>query len=139
MLAVDKDILKYRKKYLDKFGPASLSKENNYGAIFPVKNRKPEFPTFWEFIQWIINDEGWKRNQHFVTYSMRCAYCSFEFDYVLKFEDYFQENIGFMKATGLDKYMSNMSILGNKANVNRPEEISRLKSKKSYSIKVLSK
>ena len=117
-----KDILKYKQQYLDKFGSASLNKENNYGAILPVKNRNPSFPTFWMFIQWIINDQGWKRNEHFRTYSMACAYCSFEFDYILKLE-LEQEKVDFMKVTGLDEYI--VSDLENRANANRPEEMSR--------------
>ena len=86
--------------------------------------RTPSLPTWWEFVQWIINNEGYKRDLHFNTYSY-CAYCSFDFDYIIKHENYSQENLDFVKETGLDEYMSDLTILENKVNVHRPKGLSR--------------
>ena len=93
--------------------------------IVPVNEmvRTPDLPTFWEFVQWIVNNDGWKRDHHFYDYSY-CAYCSFGFDFIIKHENYFQENLDFVKETGLDEYMSDVSILESKVNVHRPKGLS---------------
>ena len=122
-----KSILKRRPEYVSKFGTKSLTEENNFGAILPVNGMKrtADLPTFWEFIQWIIKDGGSNRDVHWMPYFQFCAVCSFEYEYIIKSENYLRENIDFMKETGLDQYLSNFSVLENKVNVHRPEGSSR--------------
>ena len=46
-----------REAAIEKYGTAFFSEENNFGAPFPLKAgevRTEEYPTWWEFIQWLI-------------------------------------------------------------------------------------
>ena len=45
----------YRAAARDKFGADFLSEENNFGSPVPVKARLAELPTWWEFVQWLLD------------------------------------------------------------------------------------
>ena len=104
-------VTKYRAEYLEKFGANSLSKINNYGAIIPVtqgkegKVRTPNMPTFWEFIQWVLRKHKSHANEHWCPMIDYCSVCSMNYNYILKFEHYAEENLEFMKSVNLDQYL----------------------------------
>ena len=127
-------IFPYRPEYISKFGEKSLSSDMNFGAILPVTHgtRTSKLPTFWEFVQWIIRSNGLMANIHWIPMYNFCSICAFEYDYVIKHEHYDQENLEFMQETGLLKYLSSSSVLEQKVNVNRPDEMSSTDITKLY-------
>ena len=118
-------ISNYRSEYIAKFGLQSLSSDMNFGAILPVNHgtRTSKLPTFWEFVQWIIRSNGSMANIHWIPIYHFCSICAFGYDYVVKHEQYHEENLEFMQETGLFKYLSTSSVLDKKVNVNRPDEM----------------
>ncbi len=84
-----KMVTKYREKTLKRFGHDFFSKGNNLGAILPVKYQRPssDLPTFWEFVQYVL-DEGWnKADEHWKPAFYYCSICTINYDYVIKFEE----------------------------------------------------
>ena len=118
--------MKYRKKYLEKFGAESLSKENNYGALVTVDTksglRSPSDPTFWEFVQWFVTNNHHLSNEHWIPVMNFCSVCQTGYDYIVKFEDLATENELFLKEIHLDHYLE---TTGTKINVNHPKDLSR--------------
>ena len=50
-----KIVSRYRAAAGEKFGQDFLSEKNNFGSPVPVQARRPELPTWWEFVQWILD------------------------------------------------------------------------------------
>ena len=98
----------YRSEYLEKFGAESLSQANNYGAIVPIEKgrlRTANLPTFWEFVQWILRKHKSHANEHWCPIIDYCSVCSMNYNYILKFEHYAEENLAFMQSVQLDQYL----------------------------------
>ena len=99
----------YRPEYLERFGAGSLSQANNYGAIVPVEKgklvRTANLPTFWEFIQWFLRNHKSHANEHWCPMIDYCSVCSMNYNYILKFEHYAEENFEFMQSVHLDQYL----------------------------------
>ena len=118
----------YRNEYIAKYGQESLSKQNGYGAIVPVDSkgiRTPDMPTWWEFVQWILREKKSRADGHWADYSDYCSICNFDFQYIIKNENYQQETLDFLKATNLYQYLSNDTLLEGKVNDIRPKGLSR--------------
>ena len=48
---------RYRSNALKRFGRDFFNEENNFGAPIMPKRRKKEQPTFWEFVQFVLDAE----------------------------------------------------------------------------------
>ena len=87
-------VRKYRKEYLQIFSKNSLSKENNYGSLYPLKivrgcgGRTANMPTFWEFAQWLTNDNNHLKNEHWIPVGNFCGICHNNYDYIIKIENF---------------------------------------------------
>jgi hypothetical protein len=81
-----------------------------------------DWPSFWEFVQYLFLrkyfDEHWSPIYSF------CSLCVFDFDYILKFENYESEVSSFLAVTNLTNYLPKTAETLH-FNVNRPEELSR--------------
>ena len=97
----------YRKEFLSKFGSDSLSQAKNYGAILPVTKgeRTPELPTFWEFIQWFLRNKKSHANEHWTPMVDYCSVCALNYNYILKFEDFAEDNLEFTRSANLIQYL----------------------------------
>ena len=125
----------YRPEYLEKFGANSLSKINNYGAIIPVtegKVRTPNLPTFWEFIQWFLRNHKSHANEHWYPMSDYCSVCSMNYNYILKFEHYAEENLEFMKSINFDQYLPQENNFHRVVNGNHQQDMSSTEITKLY-------
>ena len=80
-------VTKFRKKYLAKFGADSLANSNNQGALYPAL-RTSQMPTWWEFVQWVISFQSpHSFDPHWRPAYVFCTPCSFNYNYILKFEN----------------------------------------------------
>ena len=61
-----KIVSRYRAAAIEKFGQDYFSADNNYGAPVHVEGRREELPSWWEFVQWIIDtaDSGRDLDEH---------------------------------------------------------------------------
>ena len=131
-------VTKYRAEYLEKFGADSISKINNYGAIIPVtqgkegKVRTPNMPTFWEFIQWFLRNHKSHANEHWCPMIDYCSVCSMNYNYILKFEHYAEENLEFMKSVNLDQYLPEQNNFHKIVNGNHQRGMSSTEITKLY-------
>ena len=124
----------YRDEYIAKFGRESLNESNNLGAILPLNSgsRTEKLPTFWEFVQWFTNHQGSNQDEHWIPIIDYCSVCALKYDYILKFEDYKEENLEFLQQADLLKYFPNKNILTQKVNENRPGKLTSLEITKLY-------
>ena len=61
-------VRRYRPAAIEKFGQEYFSASSHYGAPVYVEGRTEELPSWWEFVQWIIDtahdvrdlDEHWR-------------------------------------------------------------------------------
>lgn len=91
----------YGKKIVNKYRPAAVarfseqyfSSENNYGSPLPVHGtfRTVDLPSWWEFIQYIIETSPVRYDEHWKPISLYCSVCSFTFNYILHFENIIEE------------------------------------------------
>ena len=102
---------KYRKLALDKFGPDYLSAANKYGCALDPDPSRAEFldrlPTFWEFVQFLLNSNPGDYNTHWRPISLMCSPCSVTFDAILKLDNFQQELKFFTQKHGWDTELSN--------------------------------
>ena len=81
---------KYRAGALRVFGEDFFSKENNYGALLPVVGklkRVPELPTFWEFVQDVLDTNPEAMNEHWAPIHVFCSICMIKYEVIIKFEN----------------------------------------------------
>ena len=88
-------VKQFRKEYLQHFPKDSLSKENNYGSLYPLQidkdgcgARSANMPTFWEFAQWLIVDRNHLRNEHWIPVGNFCGICQNNYDYIIKIDNF---------------------------------------------------
>ena len=64
---------------------------NNYGAPFPVNRswRDEHYPSWWEFIQYLLNTSPGSYDEHWKPASLYCSVCSksLEYNHILHFEN----------------------------------------------------
>lgn len=87
---------KYRAGASQHLGPDFLSKANHYGALVPVTGRLrrvPELPTFWEFVQDVLNTDPEQMNEHWAPIHKFCSLCMVSYDVIVKFENLAQEEV----------------------------------------------
>jgi len=121
-----KIVKKYRSKAISIFGNDFFSFKNNYGAPLPVKDNKRttgNLPTFWEFVQFVIDSKKSAMDEHWKPTSYYCSMCMLNYDYVIKFEDLSIESQAFLEVTKLKQYVSN-EVWERHVNTNRPDEMS---------------
>ena len=80
-------VAKYRNEGVKIFGKEVYAK--NFGSPINVPEREGDEPTFWEFIQGILQDGILDR--HWSPYYLHCSLCNFEPSYIIKFENMKQE------------------------------------------------
>jgi len=81
-------VRKYRPYAIAKFGMDFFSKERNFGAPFPVEGfRYRQMPTFWEFIQFLIDEDGERMDKHWSPVSRWCSPCTVKYEKVFKVEE----------------------------------------------------
>ena len=66
---------------------------NNFGAPLPVNRtwRSESFPSWWEFVQYIIHTPLSSYDEHWKPASIYCAVCSFPYNHILHFENIQQD------------------------------------------------
>jgi len=86
-----KIVSQYRKQARAKFGEQFFEKKNNYGAPFPVNRswRDEHYPSWWEFIQYLLNTSPGSYDEHWKPASLYCSVCSksLEYNHILHFEN----------------------------------------------------
>ena len=98
----------YRQRSYERFGMDYFNESNHYGAALPVAyNQRPsaELPTFWEFIQFILESEN-DLDPHWMPMLDLCSPCSFHYDYVIKFEDSVRETRTVLNVTSMTAMIS---------------------------------
>jgi len=82
-------VARYRSEALRKFGSGFFSKENNFGAPLPVARswRSADMPSWWEFVQYLLNTSPSSYDEHWKPASMYCGVCSFPYNRILHFEN----------------------------------------------------
>jgi len=86
-----KIVSQYRNQARAKFGDEYFSKKNNFGAPFSVNRswRDEHYPSWWEFIQYILNTSPGSYDEHWRPASLYCSVCSktLEYNHILYFEN----------------------------------------------------
>ena len=96
---------KYREAATRRFGQEFFSKENNFGAPFPVEKkhqRTKDLPSWWEFVQWILDssDHPERFDEHWRPASDFCSVCAIPYNYILHFENLEREEKYFVEELG---------------------------------------
>ena len=88
--------------------------------------RRPtaDLPTFWEFVQYVIEARRERMDEHWKPTVAYCSMCIINYQYVIKFEDYINEGTQFLRQSNLDQYLPE-NALHEHTNTNRPGEMSR--------------
>lgn len=86
-----KIVSKYRQQAIDKFSKNFFSAENNFGSPVPVKSRTKDYPSWWEFVQFVIDTSPAHHDEHWMRSSEYCSPCQFSFNYILQFRNIAQE------------------------------------------------
>ena len=127
---------KHREAAIRRFGQEFFSKENNFGAPFPVEKRTKDLPSWWEFVQWILTPERW--DEHWRPASDFCSVCAIPYNYILHFENIEQEQMFFveeLEASDLikprwenkyDKGIPKEDIVNKYFSLLDPEDVARL-------------
>jgi len=78
----------YRKRAIKKFGNGFFSERNNFGAPLPVNRtwRSSAYPSWWEFVQYILDTSPSTYDEHWKPSSLYCSVCSFPYNHILHFE-----------------------------------------------------
>ena len=143
-----KTVKRYRDKAIQNFGNARFETIQNFGSTLPKKlnNEKPSnigdddpSPSFWEFVQVLINDYSIKDSikDNFLYMHIRpiydhCCMCHEDqlsvFRYILRFEELEKEEPAFIRYM---RWENKINISQPKLNVQRPdgltsEEITKL-------------
>ena len=90
---------KFRERGVERFGKGFYGRANNYGSPMASSKRSGREPTFWEFARAII-DERWPGN-HWDPIYAQCSLCRMDYDVVLKFENYRDEERYLLRSLGL--------------------------------------
>ncbi|XP_023335026.1 carbohydrate sulfotransferase 8 [Eurytemora carolleeae] len=92
----------YRRAAIQRFSEEFFLPENNFGSPLPVDKtwRSADLPSWWEFIQYILETSPEHYDEHWRPMSMYCAACSFSYNYILHFENIDQEEIFFAEELG---------------------------------------
>jgi len=96
----------FRESALEKFGEAYFSAENNFGAPFAPESgnvRTVDHPSWWEFVQWLIANKPYpeRLDEHWRPFSLHCAVCSLPYNYIIKFENLWEEERGLFEEMGV--------------------------------------
>ena len=72
------------KRYITK-----SDRRNNFGAPLPVARswRSADMPSWWEFVQYLLNTSPSSYDEHWKPASMYCGVCSFPYNRILHFEN----------------------------------------------------
>jgi len=99
-------VKQFREAATEKFGENYFSAENHFGAPFAPKSghvRTVEHPSWWEFVQWLIANKKYPErfDEHWKPFSLHCAVCSLPYNYILKFENLWEEEEGLFEEMGV--------------------------------------
>ena len=132
-----KTVKRYRDKAIQKFGNEGFQKIMNFGTTLPQKTNKENpsvigsntpLPSFWEFVQALINDyEGINNDYVYMHIRPMYGHCSIcheiqlkAFRYILKSEELDKEEPAFIRHMGWE---NKINISEPKLNVQRPDEM----------------
>jgi len=81
-------VSQYRTKAIEKFGDSFFDEKNNFGAPLPVMRtwRSSAYPSWWEFVQYILDTSPSTYDEHWKPSSLYCSVCSFPYNHILHFE-----------------------------------------------------
>lgn len=82
-----KIVAKYRLAALEKFGKKYFEKENNYGAPLSRDKRSEKMPTFWEFVQYVLNSTPRTMDEHWHPAYDYCSFCKINYGAIIKHEN----------------------------------------------------
>jgi len=115
-------VKKYRKLAINKFGNSFFSKENNYGSPFYVEKRYNErLPSWWEFIQHVLNTNPSSFDEHYRPITLLCQTCQYDFNYILRYENISEEEQFFVKEIGAEDLIKSQWRNSNKRNMSDTE------------------
>lgn len=89
-----KIVNQFRDRAVQRFGQEFFSQRNNYGAPFPVSRswRDQHYPSWWEFIQYLLNTNTHSYDEHWKPASVYCSVCgNIKYNKILHFENIVNE------------------------------------------------
>lgn len=109
---------KYRTKAVSHFGQDFFSAKNNFGAPFHSKRRyNANLPTWWEFIQHVINTKPEQYDEHYRPVYILCATCSFSYNFIIKYEQINVEEPLFIQEMEASDIIESRWMNSNKMNI----------------------
>lgn len=95
----------YRPEAMQKYGGFHFTQSNHFGAVLKPtgKRTSPDLPTFWEFVQYIINTPVEFMEEHWAPQSYICSTCLVRYDTIVHFEKFNREIELFWSSIGISE------------------------------------
>merc|ERR1711915_458707 len=118
---------RHRQAAIHRFSEDYFAEENNFGSPLPVQKtwRSAEMPSWWEFVQYIIETDPIKYDEHWKPINMYCSICSFSYNYILHFENMQQEEQMFGLELGKQDKMNNQHENTNHEGLSKEEVVAK--------------